>query len=400
MERPADHWPEAILRERIVTRETTGRKMTFVNDPSASLRILTDRSGTFVRSRLQNRFFAFSFGDNLLDNRGGRWLEHRRSQSRPIAPHRVVGILPAIEAACRSLIEQWAERVDGEPPHLARDARILSFDALWRGLFAADDEDGRTDPRVLAAGERLHTAHEAGFEHYVGELRTLAQWVIERADAGLSGLPPGIAADPLDPNSTLIFLDAGHDNVAATLTWVLWLLANRPDLQRDIRREWREAGRTALDPARLPLIGASIRETLRLYPPAPQILRDVTAPVEICGQSLARKSLVILPVYAMHRSRLWWRDPDAFWPERFLDGEEGEAPAAAWIPFSKGERGCFGAAFAQADLATFIGMILDRFELEPDPAKPLKCDAHWVLRPVGDSPLRLRRISDGGAALG
>ncbi len=390
MERPAEHWPCEILSRRVTLRETPRRQVVFVTEPGLARWILTDRAGTFVRSRMQNRFFDFSFGKSLLDNRGGIWMEHRRNIARPIASHRLAGLYPAVASACRDRIASWEEYEGDAGLPLLREVRILAFDALWRALFAVEAKRTVSDPEIVAAGERLFAAHHTGFEHYINELRELARWVMHRARNGLPGLPAGDTGQPLDVNSALIFLDAGHDNVTATIGWALWLLAHRPDLQERVRAEWNGAEAVRADPDKLPVTMACVRETLRLYPPALQILRDVAEPVELDGIRVDRNAMIVIPVYALHRSGLWWREPDAYRPERFL-GQEGDDPqAAAWIPFSKGERACFGAAFAQLELATFLGMIADRYELAPNPADPMRCTARWVLRPEADAPILLR----------
>ena len=58
-----------------------------------------------------------------------------------------------------------------------------------------------------------------------------------------------------------------------------------------------------------------------------------------------------------------WEDPDAFRPERFLDGEPPEP--YTWIPFGGGVRRCLGGAFAQFEMRVVLAELVRRRRLEP-----------------------------------
>ena len=55
---------------------------------------------------------------------------------------------------------------------------------------------------------------------------------------------------------------------------------------------------------------------------------------------------VLLPLYLLHRHPRYWKDPDAFRPERFDAAHESERPRFAYMPFAAGPRHCIGETLA------------------------------------------------------
>ena len=115
-------------------------------------------------------------------------------------------------------------------------------------------------------------------------------------------------------------------------------------------------------------VDAVIKETLRLRPVIPAVLRRLKAPMEIGGFDLPAGVSAVPCIYLLHRRPDLYPDPLAFRPERFLERPAG---TYTWIPFGGGVRRCLGASFAQFEMATVLRVLARRCErLEPDTLVP------------------------------
>ena len=151
-------------------------------------------------------------------------------------------------------------------------------------------------------------------------------------------------------------LIAGHETTATALAWALERLARHPDAWARLRS------------GDEPYLDAVIKETLRLRPVLPIVLRRVKAPMEIGGWELPAGVSVAPCIYLMHRRADVYPDPRAFRPERFLERPAG---TYTWIPFGGGIRRCLGASFAQFEMAAVLRVLARRCErLEPDALVP------------------------------
>ncbi|ERN11694.1 hypothetical protein AMTR_s00022p00226060 [Amborella trichopoda] len=85
-------------------------------------------------------------------------------------------------------------------------------------------------------------------------------------------------------------------------------------------------GRTRLvqesDNPSLPYLQAFVKETLRLHPTAPLIVRESIQDCRVGGYHIPKKSRVFVSVWAIGRDPNSWEDPLEFKPERFI-GESG-----------------------------------------------------------------------------
>ena len=65
-----------------------------------------------------------------------------------------------------------------------------------------------------------------------------------------------------------------------------------------------------------------------------------------------------MPIFAIHRHRRLWADPDRFDPDRFLPEHEATHMRTQFMPFGFGPRTCIGMSFAMIEatvlLATFV----------------------------------------------
>jgi len=173
-----------------------------------------------------------------------------------------------------------------------------------------------------------------------------------------------------DQLATLLL--AGHETTAVTLFWALLLLALDPAEQQRLADESRGLDITMDVLPRLVRARAVVNETLRLYPPAFAIARESVGPDRLGAFDLPARTVLIIAPWVLQRHRRYWRDPDAFVPDRFMP-DAPQPPRFAYLPFGAGPRVCVGAQFALTEAVLVLASIIQRFrvELADDPPLPV-----------------------------
>lgn len=152
-------------------------------------------------------------------------------------------------------------------------------------------------------------------------------------------------------------LVAGHETTATALAWTLERLVRHPAVLERLQDELAAGGgRDYLD--------AVIRESLRLRPVVPAVVRKLQAPMRFGDWELPAGVHIAPNIYLVHHREDLYPDPHAFRPERFLERTYG---TYEWLPFGGGIRRCLGASFALYELRTVLETILARTRLAPAP---------------------------------
>jgi cytochrome P450 len=132
-------------------------------------------------------------------------------------------------------------------------------------------------------------------------------------------------------DNLLTFYLAGHETTAKALTWTLYLLARSPQwtalLEDEIARVTGGGAVTAAHIDRLLLVQQVIKESMRIYPPVPLMSRQAVAETKLDGHTVKVGTSLVMPIYAIHRHRKRWEDPDAFDPGRFAPDREAKNSA-------------------------------------------------------------------------
>jgi cytochrome P450 family 135 len=152
----------------------------------------------------------------------------------------------------------------------------------------------------------------------------------------------------------MTLLVAGHESTATMLAWAFERLVRHPAKLARVREEAR-AGEGAY-------AEAVVKETLRLRPVLPIVLRRLAAPMEVGGHPLPKGAWIAPCAYLIHRRADLYPEPLRFQPERFLDTKPG---TYSWMPFGGGVRRCLGASFAQLEMKEVLQAVVARADLRP-----------------------------------
>ena len=135
---------------------------------------------------------------------------------------------------------------------------------------------------------------------------------------------------------------------------------------------------------------AVVKETLRLRPVVPAVVRRLQAPMTFGPWELPAGVHIAPSIYLMHRRADLYPQPLAFRPERFL----GDDPPGTyeWIPFGGGVRRCLGASFAMFEMRVVLAAVLDSVRLRP--ASPRAAES-VTRRAITFAPSRGGRIAIG-----
>ncbi|MDE5413236.1 cytochrome P450 [Alkalihalobacterium chitinilyticum] len=163
-----------------------------------------------------------------------------------------------------------------------------------------------------------------------------------------------------------IFL-AGHETTANALTWTLFLISQHPIVMKKLNEEINEViGDRNIQPddfSKLTYTQNVFWESLRLFPPAYVIGRQVDSDVEIGDYVFKKGEMILISPYVVHRSPLYFEDPTSFIPERFEKDLLKTLPSFAFFPFGGGPRVCIGNHFAVMEAVLVLVSIFQRYHL-------------------------------------
>ena len=396
-----------------------GHDVFVLNRPEDIESVLLTQRTNFVKHSFFWRHVTAIFGNGLLTSEGEFWLRQRRLAAPAFHPDRIAAYGDVMTAYAARQTETWR---DGETRDIHADMMRVTMEIVSKTLFDVEvekdvDEIGRSFDLVIREiakrfrrpikiadwiplpGNRRYRRGVALLDRLVA--RVLAERRAAPGDRGdlLSMLMAARDEDgrpmsdrQLRDELITLFL-AGHETTAIALSWTLFLLARNPGAEETLRREIEQAVGdrlpTAADLPRLRYADAVVKESLRLYPPAYVVGRESLADCVIGDYDMAAGTTVYFSPWVLHRDPRHFPDPEAFRPERWLDGSAAKLPKYVYIPFGGGPRVCIGERFAMMEGVLVLGTILARFRLEmegpdpvPFPSITLRPDAGPVMRVV------------------
>lgn len=176
--------------------------------------------------------------------------------------------------------------------------------------------------------------------------------------------------DTLLANS-LLFLLAGFETTASTLSFIMHLLAQHPHEQEKVYEELmrKYPSDEELDYGdlqELQRLDMFVKEALRLYPPVVLLVsRHCRTDTTILGQFFPAGCEILAPVWHVHHDAQHWPDPFCFSPERFAPEVSKDHHPGAYMPFGIGPKSCIGNRFALLELKAALCKLLRKFEVLP-----------------------------------
>ena len=367
------------------------------------------------------RLYKPVLGNGLVTSEGDFWLRQRKLSQPAFLKSRVLSYAPVMVELTEAMLAGWqaGEEVD---VHF-EFSRLTSAIAL-KTLFGLDDPGDR---------EAFTGALREAFLLLSDRFRRLVRvplWVptpanrrINRAIAHLNRVVDGFIAQgrarkhpgddllsrlvvaqdedgsrmtdrQLRDEAMTLYL-AGHETTALTLTWSWYLLARHPEVEDLLATEWKVVlgGRTPTpdDLPKLPYTEAVITEAMRIFPPVYLIGREATCDLELGGYRVRKGYTVFMSQWVSHRDPRYFPDPDAFRPERWLDGLAGRLPRYAYYPFGGGPRVCIGNTFALMEAAIVLAAVGQRYRFTLVSDEPVKLLPQITLLPADGVPAVLRR---------
>ncbi len=425
---PLEAWTKAHFEKPIVMGGLSIGRVALVSDPAAIRRVLMDNSQNYHKDWLQRRVLSAGLSNGLLTAEGQQWRTQRRALAPLFARRTILSFSAAMIDAAAALVGRLKLR-DGQIEDIAVEATRLTLEVLERTMFS--DGLGRSPEEIRLAMKhyfeaigRLDPFDVLGLPNWVPrlsrwKLRPMLRLFESAIDAIVSTRRRRIAEDldsvprdiltllleARDPETgeglsevevranILTFIAAGHETTANSITWSLFLLSQSPEWRRRVQAEAdRELDGDVEGLAeRLVETRAVIDEANRLYPPIAAISRAALAPDELAGEPIRRGTMVVIAPYVLHRHRALWADPDAFDPNRFLDGARERIDRFAYLPFGVGPRICIGATFALQEASIVVATVMRHFTLELAPDHAVWPVHRVTVRPSGGLPMIVRR---------
>jgi cytochrome P450 len=327
-------------------------------------------------------------------------MTQRKLMLPPLHGDRVKSYADVISAVAQAEIERWPI---GEPFALWPRMQAITLEVIVRTVFGISEPDrldkvsgllrtmlNRMTSKRWLAGQALLAAR-AGSRR--AQTSKSARGLVGTVDEAVSGeIRRHRGAPDLDERDDILsilmrasyddgqpmsdeelrdeavtLLIAGHESTATMLAWAFERLLRHPDKLARFRAEARSDQDEYAD--------AVVRETLRLRPVLPIVLRKLAAEMEIGGYSLPPGTWVAPCAYLIHRREEIYPEPERFLPERFL----GRQPDTyAWMPFGGGVRRCLGASFAQLEMKQVLRTVVANVELRPAGPAPERIRSRFI----------------------
>lgn len=416
--------PARLYRAWMAEFKTPFFRSYLMNQPELVKTVLKTRADDFPKSDRVGEGLRPLLGESVFLTNGETWKRQRRLIDPAFEGGRLKDTFPAMHAAGLSLLD----RLDAGDQEVEEVASYAAADVIFRTLFSIPIENDmahavfhefkryqRAQPILNIAAfiplpKWMPRFHKTDTKASAAKIRALiTQMTQERAQQLEQGQAPDdlaskimTAVDPVTGDKfdweemvdqVAIFFLAGHETSASALSWSLYLMALFPDWQEKVAQEATVLTESAdfSVMGKLKVSKDVFRETLRLYPPVPMMVRSCTQAEHFRDRDIQAGSQVVLSPWHLHRHERLWDNPDGFDPDRWKTENGRQCQRDAYIPFSTGARVCPGAGFAMIEGPLLLSMILKEFRVSfASNARPVPV-AHLTVRSENGIHLRLER---------
>ncbi len=409
----------------VVNCQVVNETIIDVHHPDLIRQLLVDNAEALVRWERAIAVFGNIHGQSVLVTEGETWKRQRRMLQPGFSGKRM-------QSYCALMADATAQAMASLPQRESFDiafhtfAHQLTMDVILKTLFSRSEVAMRdraigavaTLSRVGMAemfwpmsapdwmphksakrrAKRLlddivrtniKLRRQRSLSNSASETDVLAMLLSVRDEAGDGA---GLTDEEIRDQCMTIFL-AGHETSALALAWWAWLMAQHPEAMQKAQDEIDQVleGRGAHydDLEQLSYVTATLKEALRMYPPAPALItRRTTREIALGEWQIPKGAMVRITPWIVHRDARWFREPLRFQPERFAPGAK-LLNRNSFLPFGTGSRACIGGHFAMTEMTLIAATLLQQFSFRTDASPQPKLDV--LLYPVGGLPLTLTR---------
>jgi cytochrome P450 len=375
----------------------TGHHLILTQDPAFINYVLKENHTNYHKSELTAERAAKYFGKGFLFSNGEDWLTHRRLVQPGFHREKIQSLYGIIiDTIERSLADfPTGDNIDVYPP-----VYQTAFNIIINSLFTINlaqetmSELSRTfsevqdfyirevnkpllrffyplnhaDRRMLKKSAKMREIikgiideRRSGKDSYSDLLDMLLNTRYE--DTGLP-IPEERLIDQI-----MILIFAGHETVANTLSWLLYLLASENKVVEKLKASMETMN--IYDSVKNEYFSSVINEGMRLYPAAWMTDRVALKDDQFGEFSFPKGTVILSFFYGLHRNKEYWNDESIFSPERFLAENAKEKKTKNFFPFGAGPRLCIGNNFAMAEMSFFLYAFLKKFRISPTGQTPV-----------------------------
>lgn len=229
----------------------------------------------------------------------------------------------------------------------------------------------------------------------------------------------GLATQELWGESNVLMI-AGTDTTSTGLTSTIFYLIRNPRAMAALKNEIRSSFSDVEDIVsgnklnEMAYLKACIDEAMRLAPAVPGAMPREVLPggIEVDGAYLPEGTDCGTPCYAIHRHPDYYKEPNSFVPERWIEGAMCQTDSQIWVsskdgvdiarrafcPFSIGPRGCIGKSMALMELRLTVARMIYLFDIEiadrtgEDSSGHLHMVDHFTSQKTGPNVIIKKRV--------
>lgn len=425
--------PIYLINKTLSTYETstyhlqlgkTRRMLT--QDPEVINHILQKNHKNYVKSKIVTDTLSKYAGKGILTTNGDYWLKQRRLIQPGFHKKKIENLLSDMHTVITAMMDDIEAKIrDGNHEFdildemtkitlrivskalFSRDITEEQINILKEGVQSLQDITLKEVQKPFLSGWRkLSGLQKRSEDHLERIYNMISGYIKERRsdpsppsdlmtmllDARYEGTDVGMDDQQILDEILIIFV-AGFETTTNALTFCLYLLSQHPKALSTLQDEL-EGVQLNSSPSMKDVMGMSyttqvISEAMRLYPPAWFMDREAIEDEYIGDEKISEGEIIALYTYGLHRSAEYWKDPDAFIPERFSEENKSQITPNTFIPFGKGPRLCIGSQFAQMEMNLVLAQFIKRFSFELIEPYSLELDTKITIRPQHGMPMRL-----------